>query len=147
MNYHTIITLVDLATKEADALAKKLGSAMQAYQKNTEQLIVLQQYQQDYEQKANNMLTSGTSIAAYQNFNTFLNQLDSTINGQQHIIQHMNNTINIARNEWQVAEQKRMAFNTLLKKYQKQEEQKNNKLEQKANDEHCINKFNRRTYY
>jgi flagellar FliJ protein len=132
-----IQTLIELANKDVNKFAKRLGLAVRNHQENEQKLTTLQQYRDDYTQRYQRGLTTGLSINDHHNFRVFLTKLEDAISGQQAIVQQALTAIEIERKAWQTAEQKRMSFDTLAQRAQRQTQLKTVRREQKLTDEHA----------
>jgi flagellar protein FliJ len=128
-------TLIELATSETDEAAKRLGVAIRACEDTEQKLTLLLQYRDDYEARFRNGLTAGISATGYRNFQLFLDKLDSAISGQQQIVDAAKRKIESERGVWQHSERKRMSFDTLATRAEKEEQRKENKRDQKLMDE------------
>lgn len=136
-------TLVELAQRESDTCAKRLGAATNAVGEAQQKLDMLFSYREDYEQKLYARGSSGMSPMAYQNYLAFMQKLDVAINGQQDVINLAQSRVEQARQAWQQAEMKRMSYQALQKRANLQLLQKEAKRDQKAMDEHAA----RQAYY
>ncbi len=136
-----IHTLMELAGKEADKLAERLGLAIRNHQENEQKLAVLQQYHDDYTQRYEQGLTTGLSIGEHQNFRIFLAKLDDAIIGQRAIVQQTQAAIETERRAWQAAERKRMSFDTLGQRAAQQMQQASQRRDQKSSDEFASRKL------
>lgn len=135
--HSAIQTLIELATKEVDELAKRLGIAVRMHEDNEQKLTLLLQYREDYTSRCQQDLSAGLSTQGYQNFRVFLNKLDDAIDGQREIIKQSAHYIETERLAWQGAEQKRLSFDTLAQRARQQTQQQTERREQKATDEYA----------
>lgn len=132
-----IQTLIELANKEAEQLAERLGVAIRNHQENEQKLTVLQQYREDYSQRYEAGMATGLGISNHHNFRVFLTKLDDAIIGQLAIVRQMLAAIEIERHAWQAAERKRMSFGTLAQRAQQQAYQQTVRRDQKSTDEYA----------
>ncbi len=139
-NQSAIQTLVELASKEVDEHAKRLGIAIRAHEENEQKLTLLMQYREDYANRCQQDLSTGLTTQGYQNFRVFLNKLDDAIDGQRGIIKHSIKHVDAERSAWQAAERKRMSFGTLEQRAQQQAQQQAVRREQKETDEYASRK-------
>jgi flagellar FliJ protein len=130
-----IETLIELAERETDDCAKRLGSAIKAAKDNENKLQMLLGYRDDYANRLQNSQLSGMNPMAYQNFQAFLAKLDKAIAGQRDFVASANRRVESERATWQAAERKRMSYNTLQKRAQDAALHKENKRDQKNMDE------------
>lgn len=135
--YSAIQTLIELANKEAEQLAKRLGVAIRNHQESEQKLTVLQQYREDYSQRYEVGMAAGLGISNHHNFRVFLAKLDDAIIGQMAIVRQMLAAIETERQVWQAAERKRMSFDTLAQRAQQQAYQQTLRRDQKSTDEYA----------
>jgi flagellar FliJ protein len=127
--------LIELASTESDEAAKRLGHAIRACQDTEEKLALLIQYREDYAARFQASLTSGLTAAGYRNFQLFMGKLEEAIDGQQRIVKEAQHQMTQQRSAWQASERKRMSYDTLATRAEKQEQQRENKRDQKQTDE------------
>jgi len=75
-------TLIDLANKDADEAAKRLGDVLRYCEEADQKLELLQQYRDDYAQRCQTSLANGISTTHFNNFQVFMQKLDHAIAGQ-----------------------------------------------------------------
>ncbi|HEX7633649.1 MAG TPA: flagellar export protein FliJ [Noviherbaspirillum sp.] len=134
-------TLIDLATKETDEAAKRLGRAVRVSEEAEQKLQLLLQYRDDYIARFQSNMQAGLSIAGYRNYQLFLDKLDEAINGQQKIIQDAQRRVGTERGAWQSSERKRISFDTLATRAEKAYQLKETRREQKQTDEFAARQF------
>ena len=132
-----IHTLIELATQETDEAAKRLGRAVRADEETQQKLALLLQYRDDYAARFQASTAAGLSATGYRNFQVFIDKLDSAIAGQQEVVREAQRRVGQARSAWQESERKRMSYDTLAARAQKEEQKKENKRDQKESDEHA----------
>ncbi len=138
-----LATLIDLAQRETDDCAKRLGAALKALDDCRQKLDMLTGYRDDYAQRFETTMSSGITPMAYRNFQAFMLKLDSAILGQQQVVNHAQARSEHEKQRWQDAERKRMSYTTLNNRAQEQALKLENKRDQKAMDEHAA----RQAYY
>ncbi|MFM2087584.1 MAG: hypothetical protein RLZZ237_2453 [Pseudomonadota bacterium] len=138
-----LATLIDLAQRETDDCAKRLGAALKALDDCKEKLEMLSGYRDDYAQRFEASMANGITPMAYRNFQAFMQKLDNAILGQQQVVNHAQARSETEKVRWQDAERKRMSYTTLDKRAQEQALKLENKRDQKAMDEHAA----RQAYY
>ncbi|MEG2031971.1 MAG: flagellar export protein FliJ [Janthinobacterium sp.] len=136
-------TLIDLAQRETDDCAKRLGAALKALDDCQQKLDMLSGYRDDYARRFEESMANGITPMAYRNFQAFMLKLDSAILGQQQVVNHAQARSENEKSRWQLAERKRMSYTTLDKRAQEQAQKLENKRDQKAMDEHAA----RQAYY
>ena len=138
-----LATLIDLAQRETDDCAKRLGAALKAIDDCQQKLQMLVGYRDDYAQRFEANMANGITPMAYRNFQAFMLKLDSAILGQQQVVEHAQARSENEKLRWQDAERKRMSYTTLNNRAQEQALKLENKRDQKAMDEHAA----RQAYY
>ena len=138
-----LATLIDLAQRETDDCAKRLGAALKALDDCRQKLDMLSGYRDDYAQRFEASMSNGITPMAYRNFQAFMVKLDSAIQGQQQVVEHAQARSENEKMRWQLAERKRMSYTTLNNRAQEQALKLDNKRDQKAMDEHAA----RQAYY
>lgn len=134
-------TLIDLATKETDEAAKRLGVAMKGVEDAEQKLALLNQYRDDYMLRFQNNLNTGLSAMAYGNYQQFIGKLDQAIGSQQLVVRDARLRVDREREAWQVSERKRMSYGTLVERAEKVQLAKENKRDQKQMDEHAARRL------
>lgn len=128
-------TLIDLAHRETDDAAKRLGAALRAGEEARQKLDLLKQYRDDYNTRCQASLTQGISATHFMNFQAFMQKLDCAIAGQQNVVDDTQHRIADARAAWQRCEQKKMSFITLADRADQAAARHELRREQKQNDE------------
>jgi len=106
-------TLIDLAQRESDDRAKRLGAALKAVEEAEQKLQMLQGYRQDYADKLDQAQMNGITPFAYANFVAFMGKLDNAVNGQKEVIKHAQYKADTERTALQDSERKRLSYRTL----------------------------------
>ncbi|WP_431479006.1 flagellar export protein FliJ [Massilia eburnea] len=130
-------TLIDLAQRETDDAAKRLGAALKAVSEAEEKLNMLIGYRDEYGRRFDASQQQGITPMAYRNFQAFMEKLDTAILGQQEVLRHNKARGDKEKQVWQDAERKRMSYSTLRDRAEAQELKKEAKRDQKAMDEHA----------
>lgn len=136
-NPSALRTLIDLANKETDEAAKKLGIALHAGEEAEQKLDLLVQYRDDYAARCQSTLSTGISTTQLNNFQVFMQKLEHAIAGQHKVVANARLRIAQARAAWQACEQKKMSFVTLADRANKESIRRELWLDQKQNDEHA----------
>jgi flagellar FliJ protein len=130
-------TLIELATRETDEAAKRLGRYMKNAEDAEQKLKMLVQYRDDYAARFQQSLIAGLTGMGYRNYQLFLDKLEQTIAGQQSAIRDMRVRVERERAAWQASERKRMSYDTLAKRAARADQLQQNKREQRQTDEHA----------
>jgi flagellar protein FliJ len=129
--------LIELATKECDKAAQELGKSIRIADETEKKLTLLLQYREDYRMRLQTNQAEGVSIEGYRNFQIFLEKLEQAISGQQHIVHESKKRVEICQKTWQSAEHKKMSYDTLAERKQKEAQRKESRRDQKETDEHA----------
>jgi flagellar FliJ protein len=136
-NLSALETLIDLAQRESDDRAKKLGAALKAVEEGEQKLQMLLSYRDDYANKLDAAQQAGITPFAYQNFVAFLGKLENAINGQRDVIKHARYKADSEKQAWQESERKRLSYRTLTERAAAQALAVENKRDQKMMDDHA----------
>ena len=137
-------TLIELATRDTDEAAKRLGRAMKAAEEAEQKLVLLSQYRDDYMVRCQQSLQTGLSAAAYANFQQFIGKLEQAVIGQQSAIRDARLIVERERRAWQECERKRMSYGTLAERAAKVQQARENKRDQKQMDEYAARRLSRK---
>ena len=130
-------TLIELARRETDDAAKRLGIALKAVADAEEKLTMLSGYRDEYGRRFEATQQAGITPMAYRNFQAFMEKLDNAIKGQEEVLRHNQRKEAQEKSTWQNAERKRMSYSTLNDRAQAQALKLEAKRDQKAMDEHA----------
>jgi flagellar protein FliJ len=128
-------TLIELAMRETDEAAKRLGLAVRATEDTEKKLELLMQYRDEYAARFQANMATGLTAMGYRNFQLFMVKLDDAIAGQQQIVMQSKRRVEEEQSAWQQSERKRMSYDTLASRAHKEEQRKENKRDQKDTDE------------
>jgi flagellar FliJ protein len=130
-------TLIELAQRDTDACAKRLGAALKAAEETEQKLAMLLGYRDDYAQRLDAAQAAGITPMAYHNFVAFIGKIDNAIKGQQEVVKHAHHKSGVEKAAWQASERKRLSFRTLHERAAAAALQLENKRDQKQMDEHA----------
>jgi flagellar FliJ protein len=136
-NPSALETLIELAARDSDDAAKRLGKCVAAAEDAEKKLALLTRYREDYAARFQQNLASGLSASGYHNFQVFLGKLEQAIDGQQQVVNDAHARTGRERAAWQACERKRMSYDTLQTRAEKAQRIKDNKRDQKQMDEHA----------
>lgn len=136
-------TLIELAQRDTDEAAKKLGAALRSADETEQKLAMLLGYRDDYAMKLDAAQVNGITPMAYRNFVAFMDKLDNAINGQKDVVKHAHFRSAAAKTAWQACERKRLSYRTLHERAAVEALKAENKRDQKQMDEHAA----RQAYY
>lgn len=130
-------TLIDLAQRESDACAKRLGAALKAVDEGEQKLQMLLGYRDDYANRLDAAQMAGITPFAYQNFVAFLGKLEQAIDGQREVLKHARVKADMEKKVWQESERKRLSYRTLNERAAAEALAIENKRDQKMMDDHA----------
>ena len=130
-------TLIDLAQRESDACAKRLGVALKAVDDGEQKLQMLLGYRDDYANRLDAAQMAGITPFAYQNFVAFLGKLEQAIDGQREVLKHARAKADMEKKAWQESERKRLSYRTLNERAAAEALAIENKRDQKMMDDHA----------
>ena len=130
-------TLIELAQRDTDDAAKRLGVALKAVDEAGQKLTMLLGFRDDYAIKLEAAQLAGITPMAYRNFVAFMDKLDVAINGQREVIKHAQFKSDNEKTVWQAAERKRLSYRTLHERAAVDALKAENKRDQKQMDEHA----------
>jgi flagellar FliJ protein len=136
-------TLMDLARRETDDAAKRLGIALKAVEDARQKHQMLVGYQNEYIKRFEAAQAAGITPMAYRNFVAFIEKLDTAVKGQLDMIKHAEHRSEQEKAAWQASERKRMSYSTLNDRADAAALKLENKRDQKQMDEHAA----RQAYY
>ncbi|HAK90620.1 flagellar FliJ protein [Massilia sp. UYP32] len=130
-------TLIDLAQKDSDAAAKRLGAANKLVEEAEQKLEMLVGYRDEYARKLDAAQVAGITPFAYHNFVAFIGKLDSALNGQRDVLKHAQFKAESERKTLQESERKRLSYRTLNERAASEALKVQNKRDQKLMDDHA----------
>lgn len=136
-NTSALDTLIELAQRDSDAAAKRLGAALKAVEEAEQKLQMLLGYRDDYANKLDQAQMAGITPFAYRNFVAFVGKLDNAINGQREVLKHANYKSEQEKKAWQESERKRLSYRTLNERAAAEALRIENKRDQKMMDDHA----------
>ncbi|MYN20989.1 flagellar export protein FliJ [Duganella sp. BJB488] len=136
-------TLMDLARRETDDAAKRLGASLKAVDEAKQKHQMLVGYREEYAKRFEAAQQAGITPMAYRNFQAFMEKLDVAVKGQQDMIKHAEYRSEQEKAAWQASERKRMSYSTLNDRADAEALKLENKRDQKQMDEHAA----RQAYY
>lgn len=142
-NRSALDTLIELAQRDADDAAKRLGVALKAVDEAEQKLTMLLGYRDDYAIRLEAAQVAGITPMAYHNFVAFMGKLDNAINGQREVLKHAQHKGALEKTAWQACERKRLSYRTLNERAAAEALRVENKRDQKQMDEHAA----RQAYY
>lgn len=134
----TLKMLKDLAAKDVDEATVALANAMKAEDEALSRQSMLYDYRQGYVDNLNNTLATGMAAKSYQNYQNFFGKLDQAIAGQQEVVAFAKMQVKLKRDLWQESQRKKLSYEVLLKRSDKQAQKVEQKKDQKVMDEFAV---------
>ncbi len=126
---------MDLARRETDDAAKRLGAALKAVDDAKQKKEMLVNFREEYVKRFEAAQAAGITPMAYRNFVAFIEKLETAIRGQTDMITHAENRSQQEKAVWQASERKRMSYSTLNDRADAAALKLENKRDQKQMDE------------
>lgn len=136
-NPSALETLIELAQRDCDDAARRLGVALKSVEDAEQKLKMLFGYRDDYAAKLEQAQAAGITPQAYHNFVAFVGKLDNAINGQREVVKHAEYKSTVEKTAWQASERKRLSYRTLSERAAVEALQLENRRDQKAMDDHA----------
>lgn len=128
-------TLKDLAEKEVDNAALRLGEMRRGCQQAQEQLQMLMNYQDEYQSSLNTDMSHGIGSQRWQNFQQFIQTLEKAIDQHRQQLAQWNHKVDQALGVWREKKQRLQAWQTLSDRQDSAALLAENRLDQKRMDE------------
>lgn len=140
-NLFALQTLIELAVTEVDEAASRLGRAVKGVDDAKQKLALLSNYRDEYVSRFQQTMTAGFTPLAYRNYQNFMDKLDTAIRGQEQILRDSERRADTERSAWRESERKRISYDALKTRAERDIEKKDAKREQKQSDEAAARKF------
>jgi flagellar FliJ protein len=136
-------TLIELAQRDSDECARRLGVARKAVEEAAQKLTMLLGYRDEYARRLDAAQVNGITPFAYHNFVAFMAKLDQAVAGQREVQKHAEARAAMEQKAWQENERKRLSYRTLNERAAAEALRIENKRDQKLMDDHAA----RTVYY
>lgn len=133
--------LIELAQNKTDKATERLGQLQGAQTSAAEKLEMLLQYRQEYYEQLQAQMAQGVAASRWQNFQNFINTLDSAIEQQRALSEQAKVKLQHGRTDWQNQKRRLSSFDTLADRVRQQELITLNRREQRDSDEHTSRQF------
>ena len=128
-------TVLELMQIRADNATQALAQLISSERDANNKLKMLQQYRDEYAVRFTQAAQNGLTQREWQNYKEFLNRLDEAIDSQRLTVAQQAKNTAIGQGHWQQQRTKLKAFDTLSDRHFSNENTKEQKREQKAQDE------------
>ena len=126
-----ITPIKNLAENAESKAAQQLGESQQTLQQEQQRLNDLITYRQEYLQRFNDSGKVGMSGSQLQQYQNFINQLDTAISQQRQRLEDLSMQCQQAREHWQQKHNRTQALDKTIERFQSQERHQENKKEQR----------------
>ena len=130
--------LKEMAAKEVDLATEAMAHAMKMAEEAQSKQQMLGDYRQDYIKNLNNLMETGIGAEAYRNFQNFFTKLDQAVIGQQEVVEFTKLQVQAQRELWQESQRKKLSYEVLSKRSDKQALKVEQKKDQKMMDEFAM---------
>jgi flagellar FliJ protein len=131
----------ELAVKDSDSAATRLGFLNAEVAKADQKLQMLIDYRDEYRQRFRGTVNTDVGSAEWKNFQQFLVKLDEAIEQQRGACAMARESVARGQRDWQAKQVKVKAFDSLEQRHHTQVEARMKKLEQNASDEFAARAF------
>ncbi len=121
-------------SKEQTA-ARSMGAARRNLEQEEAKLQQLKVYHQEYLERFQTLAAEGISAAQLQEYRSFLAKLDEAIRQQEQIVAASTVNHNSHKDNWKQKHSRTQALNKVVDRYERQEQQSEDRREQKENDD------------
>ena len=132
-----------LGSSERDR-ARDLGSAQQQLSVAEAKLRDLQQYYEDYQKGFQDSARAGQNALRLRDYQLFLARLETAVNQQQQVVAQARAGVAGCTQRWQSAAQRVKAVDSVVGKWQQDEQRRVDRLEQKETDERAARRAGNR---
>lgn len=130
-----LTTLKELAEKEVDNAAQRLGEMRRGCQQAEEQLKMLMDYQLEYQHNLAGDMSRGMGSLRWQNYQQFIDTLEKAIDQHRQQLTQWTQKVDQALNFWREKKQRLQAWQTLQDRQTAAAQMAENRLDQKKMDE------------
>jgi len=127
--------ILELAEKEAEKSAARLGALNLQKQQVESKLSLLLQYREDYLARFRAGMQGNTGGDGWRNFHDFMDKLDAAITQQQAMVRHAEDVMLKGQAEFRERQRRVKAFDTLAGRHRDSENLRENRAEQRSLDE------------
>jgi flagellar FliJ protein len=135
---NVIKMLKEIAAKEVNLATETLAHNMKMHEEALSKQQMLRDYRQDYVKNLNNLTETGIGAETYRNFQNFFSKLDQAVIGQQEVVEFTKQQVLVQREILQESQRKKLSYEVLSKRSDKQEKKIEQKKDQKMMDEFAM---------
>ena len=134
-------TLVELARRNTDDAARRLGVLHSATVSAGQKLDLLLRYRDDYSEQLQALMRQGLPSSQWRNYQAFLATLDGAIEQQRATRTQADHRLDHGRDDWRHHKRRLNSFDVLSERSRQQELAVLGKREQRDSDERATRKF------
>ena len=134
-------SLLDLSNLRLEEATRLLGKLIAGEQEASQQLSLLMQYRDEYQQRFLAAASEGLGPDAWRNYQHFLGRLDDAIEQAHSMVNASKQRTAAGQKKWLDQRGKAKAFDTLAHRHQTRMEYAEARNEQKQSDEHTAQRF------
>lgn len=138
-------TILDLAEREADKSAARLGHLHAQKHQLEAKLNLLLQYREDYLARFRTDMRVNPRGAGWDNFHDFMDKLDTAITQQRAMVAHAHDLVLTGQAEHRDRQRRVQAFDTLAARHHSAEHQRAAQADQRSADEIAATTVRRRS--
>lgn len=128
-------TVLDLAEREAEKAAARLGTLNTQLQQVEAKLNLLLQYREDYLARFRSGMRQDPHSTGWRNFHDFMDKLDAAITQQRAIVSHAHELMRKGQADYCDHQRRVKAFDVLATRHRDTENLRTGQAEQRAADE------------
>lgn len=128
-------TLIEESRKSRDHAGRVLADDRRAQQLTARQLDTLKHYKHEYHAKLSDALAHGIDVGALNNYQRFIDSLDSAIGSADRQLQQDTSNVRASQQRWKQEQKQLSSFGTLADRRAARASQAEARREQRRNDE------------
>lgn len=132
---HRLKTIVDLKAAQEKESMEAVGISQRNLIAMQAQVDNLKKYRQDYQNKFNQLGSTGANVSQLLEFRSFMDKLDKAIAGQEHALDQSKTELAMKRKIWEVMHHRTLSLKKIYQAAIKAELKQENKFEQLEQDE------------
>jgi len=127
--------ICDFKQRQEDEAAKHLAKVATEVSQQKQRLVDLESYRSEYDQQFLESSSVGVSAKRMKDYHCFMNNLAQVLEQQEAAIAVLEKDYEHKKRQWLAARNRTTALNKIQTKYQKQEDNKEEKSQQKEQDD------------
>lgn len=136
--------LLEIMRERTDEATRRLGQLIAAEQNARSRLQLLTEYREEYFQRFREAQSQGLTLAAWKNYQEFIDKLDDAISHQKNLVDHSAQNTAEGQEHWRTQNTRMKAIDTLSVRHTQTLQRKEIKQEQKLLDEYATRRHTHR---